>query len=227
MRETRSLAALLTPVTRGHLIITLEYLAERSGSGMVAAQVVDTIDEYLPAHAGVATSAVVEHARAVGLISAVIDRDGFAKFFIHAAALDLLGLDIEVVHGDDEAELHVLAGVFASYQHDADANNSRVWRAVASLMLLLDAEVGPEQIARLGERAVGNQQGPSTAKAFWLAESQFGLQIGKAEGFIDEPADGSLRITDCRLTDLGRAWLAGDGSPIAASVRSIELRGVL
>lgn len=227
MRETQSLAALLTPVTRGHLIITLEYLVERSANGMVTSEVVDAIDEELPAHGGVATSAVVEHARALGLISATIDSDGFAKFFIHAAALDLLGFDIEAMHGSEEAELHVLAGVFAGYQREADGNNGRVWRAAASLMLLLDAEVGPEQIAKLGERALGNQQGPSTAKAFWLGESQLGLQVGKAEGFIDEPADGSLRITDYRLTDLGRAWLAGDGSPIAASVRSIELRGVL
>jgi len=227
MQEPQSRAAMFTPVTRGHLVIALEYLAERSTKGMVASEVLDTIDVNLPAHEGVASSAVIEHARALGLISTVIDRDGVAKFFVHAAALDLLGLDIGAVHGDDEAELHVLAGVFASYQHDGDGNNGRVWRAAASLMLLLDAEVGPEQIARLGERAVGNQQGPSTAKAFWLAESQLGLQVGKAEGFIDEPADGSLRITNYRLTDLGRAWLAGDGSPIAASVRSIELRGVL
>jgi DNA-binding PadR family transcriptional regulator len=74
---------------------------------------------------------------------------------------------------------------------------------------------------------VGNQRGPSTAKAFWLAESQLGLQVAKAEGFIDESTDGSLRITDYTLTDRGRAWLTRDGSPIAASVRNIELRGVL
>ena len=164
MKETQSLAALLTSVTRGHLIIALEYLAELSANGMVTSEVVDAIDEELPAHGGVATSAVVEHARALGLISATIDSDGFAKFFIHAAALDLLGLDIEAVHGSEEAELQVLAGVFACYQRDAAGNKGRAWRAAASLMLLLEAEVGPEQIARLSERAVGNQRGPSTAK---------------------------------------------------------------
>lgn len=227
MRETQSQAAMFTPVTRGHLVIALDYLAERAANGMVPSEVVDTIDDDLPAHEGVASSAVIEHARALGLISTVIDRDGFAKFFVHAAAVDLLGLDIESMHGSDEPELHVLAGVFASYQHDGDDNNGRIWRAAASLMLLLDAEIGPEQIAKLGERAIGNQRGPSTAKPFWLAETQFGLQLGKAEGFIDEPADGSLRITDYTLTDRGRAWLTGEGSAIAASVRSIELRGVL
>lgn len=219
---------MFTPVTRGHLVIALDYLAERSTNGMVASEVLHTIDGDLPAHKGVASSAVIEHARALGLISAVIDRDGFAKFFVHAAAVDLLGLDIESVHGSDEPEPRVLAGVFASYQqNEGDSNNGRMLRAAASLMLLLDAEIGPEQIAKLGERAVGNQMGSSTAKTFWLAETQLGLQVGKAEGFIDEPADGSRRITDYTLTDRGRAWLTGDGSAIAASVRSIELRGVL
>lgn len=213
-------------ISTEHLLAALDYLVERSHLGFVSIEVACLIDERLPPYGVIKTSDVVGHAADIGLLSRVA-QDGEKKLFIHVAALDLLGLDASELSGDYGVELTVVAALMQRYSTGNHPAIGRLFRAAAAIMTLVEAEVNESQVARLAECAVANQHNSSTAMFFWLEEADLGLEVAKAEGFVEPPADGSTRAPDHSLTDRGRAWLSGNGSAFAENVKAIELKGVL
>lgn len=215
------------PVSSDHLLITLEHLVEHSTRGYVPWEVVDSIDDVLPAYAGLITSDLCKHAQSIGLISCVANRTKIEGFFVHAAALDLLGLDATEVYGDCVEECSAVVSLYDLYTREGNRENGRVWRAAASVMLLLDTELSSDRIHALSNRSIADSSACNRANTFWSLELQFGLQLALAEGFIEPASDGLSRLLDHQLLEAGRTWLTGEGAAIASSVSTIELRGVL
>ncbi len=130
MKETQSLAALLTSVTRGTSSSRWSTSPSSPQMGWSHPRWSTRSTRVRP-HTEVSRLPPVEHAGHLGLISATIDSDGFAKFFIHAAALDLLGLDIEAVH-EVKRQSYRCWRASRRYQRDAAGNKGRARRAAAS-----------------------------------------------------------------------------------------------
>lgn len=219
------------PVARAHLIMVLDYMVTRATEGYVSASVAKDIDRYLPSYQGTDSSAVLDHALDIGLLTELIRAGRPHEIRVNAPGLELLGLDADEVYGSWHDEMAFVLHLFGLHADIAPENrgksSGRVWRPVASLMEFLQTGKDIWWFHDLTSRPIADPHRRHDSEMYWDAEVNVGATLAVGSGLLVTPDPNTNFVLDYRITELGTAWLAGDGAEIARSVREIELRGIL
>lgn len=221
----------IRPVAEAHLVMVLDYMVSRATEGYVSASNAKAVDRHLPGYHGTASSAVLDHALDIGLLTGLTQAGQPHEIRINAPALQLLGLDADQVYGSWHDEMAFMLHLFRLHADVAPENrgksSGRVWRPVASLMEFLQTGKDIWWFHDLTSRPIADPHRRHDSEMYWKVEVDVGAALAVESGLLLPPDPDSNFVLDYRITEAGTAWLAGDGAEIAKSVREIELRGIL
>lgn len=219
------------PVAGAHLVMVLDYVVTRATEGYALASIAKDIDRHLPGYQGTASSAVLDHALDIGLLTELIRAGRPHEIRVNAPALQLLGLDADQVFGSWH---HEMAFVLHLYRLHAGLppekrrkSSGRAWRPVASLIEFLQTGKDIWWFHDVTSRPIADPHRRHDSEMYWKVEVDVGAALAVESGLLLRPDPDSNFVLDYRITEAGTAWLAGHGAEIAKSVREIELRGVL
>jgi len=219
------------PVARAHLVMVLDYVVTRATVGYVSASVAKDIDRHLPSYQGTASSAVLDHALDIGLLTELIRAGRPHEIRVNAPALQLLGLDADEVYGSWHDEMAFVLHLFRLHAHippeERTRSSARVWRPVASLMEFLKTDKDIWWFHDLTSQPIADSHRRHDSEMYWDVEVNVGATLAVESGLLATPDPNTNFILDYRITESGTTWLDGDGAEIAKSVREIELRGIL
>ena len=219
------------PAAGAHLVMVLDYVVTRATEGYVSVSVSKDIDRHLPSYQGTASSAVLDHALDIGLLTELMRAGRPHEIRVNAPALQLLGLDADEVYGSWHDEMAFVLHLFRLHADVAPENrgksSGRVWRPVASLMEFLQTGKDIWWFHDLTSRPIADPHRRHDSEMYWKIEVDVGAALAVESGLLLRPDPDSNFVLDYRITEAGTAWLTGNGAKIARSVREIELRGVL
>ncbi|GEM_PF-2961960 len=219
------------PVAGAHLVMVLDYMVTRATEGYVSASDAKAVDRHLPGYQSIASSAVLDYALDIGLLTGLTQAGQPHEIRINAPALQLLGLDADQVYGSWHHEMAFVLHLFKLHANLAPENrgetSGRVWRPVASLMEFLQTGKDIWWFHDLTSRPIADPHRRHDSEMYWKVEVDVGAALAVESGLLVPPSPNTNFVLDYRITEGGSAWLAGDGAEIAKSVREIELRGIL
>ena len=218
-------------VAEAHLVMVLDYMVTRATEGYVSASDAEAVDHHLPGYQGIASSAVLNHALDIGLLTELMRAGRPHEIRVNAPALQLLGLDADQVYGSWYDEMAFVLHLFRLHAdlppEKRGKSSGRAWRPVASLMEFLQTGKDIWWFHDLTSRPIADLHRRHDSEMYWKVEVDVGAALAVESGLLVPPDPNSNFVLDYRITESGTAWLAGDGAEIAKSVREIELRGIL